>query len=85
VLYVEFEDINGADKIMKEVEGHDVESDFLTPNAEARQEWKREVELKLILSKQLQGMEFHGEHPGRKKPFRMSRGSSVTRWVPAVH
>jgi hypothetical protein len=58
VLYVEFEDINGADKIIKEVEGHDVESDFLTPNAEARKEIKREMELKLILSSNYKGWNF---------------------------
>jgi hypothetical protein len=58
VLYVEFEDINGADKIMKEIEGHDVESDFLTPNVLARQERKREVELKLILSSNYKGWNF---------------------------
>ena len=58
VVYVEFEDINGADKIMKEVEGNDAESDFLTPNAEARQERKREVELKLILSSNYKGWNF---------------------------
>jgi hypothetical protein len=50
VLYMEFEDVNGADKILKEVEGHDVESDFLAPNAELRRERNREMELKLILS-----------------------------------
>jgi hypothetical protein len=58
VLYVEFEDINGADKIMKEIEGHDVESDFLTPNAVARRERNREVELKLILSSNYKGWNF---------------------------
>jgi len=58
VLYVEFEDTNGADKIMKEVEGHDVESDFLTPNAVARREQNREVELKLILSSNYKGWNF---------------------------
>jgi hypothetical protein len=58
VLYVEFEDINGADKILKEVEGHDVESDFLTPNAVARREKNREVELKLILSSNYKGWNF---------------------------
>ena len=35
MLYAEFENINGANKIMKEVEGHDVESDFLAPNEES--------------------------------------------------
>jgi hypothetical protein len=58
VLYVEFEDINGADKILKEVVGHDVESDFLTPNGEARRETKREAELKLILSSNYKGWNF---------------------------
>ncbi len=58
VLYVEYEDLNGADKIMKEVEGHDVESDFLTPNSEATQERVREVEFKLILSSNYKGWNF---------------------------
>ena len=58
VLYMEFEDINGADKILKEIEGHDVESDFLTPNAEARKERKHEAELKLILSSNYKGWNF---------------------------
>src|SRR6201998_4970780 len=51
VLYVEFENINGADKIMKEVEGQDVEADYLATNAVARQEKKREMEFKLIISR----------------------------------
>src|SRR5271165_489162 len=58
VLYVEFENINGADKIIKEVEGHDTESDFLVPNSEARREKKREMELKLILSSNYKGWNF---------------------------
>lgn len=58
VLYMEFEDINGADKIIKEVEGHDVESDFLAPNAVARHERTREMELKLILSSNYKGWNF---------------------------
>ena len=55
VLYVEYEHKNGADKILKELEGHDVESDFLTPNAEARKEIKNEVEFKLILGSNFKG------------------------------
>src|SRR6267154_966311 len=34
VFYVEYENKNGADKIMKEGEGHDVESDLVVSNAE---------------------------------------------------
>ncbi len=58
VLYVEYENKNGADKILKEVEGHDVESDFLVSNAEARKEHIHEVELKLILSSTFKGWNF---------------------------
>src|SRR6266436_6011246 len=47
---LEVEDINGADKTLKEVVGHDGESDFADANGEARREHKREIELKLILS-----------------------------------
>jgi len=58
VLYVEYEHKSGADKILKEVEGHDVESDFLVPNAEARKEHSNEMELKLILSSTFKGWNF---------------------------
>jgi hypothetical protein len=58
VLYVEYEHINGADKTIKEVEGHDVESDFAPPNSELRQEHKQEIELKLILSSNYKGWNF---------------------------
>jgi hypothetical protein len=58
VLYVEYENKNGADKILKEIEGHDVESDFLVSNAEARKEHIHEVELKLILSSTFKGWNF---------------------------
>jgi len=58
VLYVEFENKNGADKILKEGEGHDSEADFLTPNAQARREHIHEVELKLILSSNVKGWNF---------------------------
>ncbi len=37
VLYVEYENKRGADKILKEVEGHDVESDYAPSNAVLRQ------------------------------------------------
>src|SRR3974390_1214630 len=58
VLYVEFEDINEADKILKEVEGHDVEADQAVPNSIARQQVVREIELKLILSSNYKGWNF---------------------------
>jgi len=58
IFYVEYENKNGADKILKEGEGHDVESDFLVSNAEARKEHFHEIELKLILSSTFKGWNF---------------------------
>jgi hypothetical protein len=58
VLYVEYENISGADKILKEVEGHDVESDTLDPNAVLRQEHEHELEFKLLLSSTPKGWNF---------------------------
>jgi hypothetical protein len=55
VLYVEYEQISDADKIVKEVEGHDVESDQAIPNATARQTVNHELEFKLLLSKTFKG------------------------------
>lgn len=50
VLYVEFENITGADKTVLEVVGHDGQSDLADPNGDIRQEHEHEGELKLILS-----------------------------------
>jgi hypothetical protein len=58
VPYVEYENKSGADKILKEGEGHDVESDFLVSNAVARKEHIHEIELKLILSSTFKGWNF---------------------------
>ena len=53
ILYFEFEDINGADKALLEVVGHDTRADFLSRNSRA--EKKREAEFKLILSSNFKG------------------------------
>src|SRR5215470_17651629 len=58
ILYVEYERKNGADKILKEGEGHDVEADFLTKNSVARHEIINEMEFKLILSSTFKGWNF---------------------------
>jgi hypothetical protein len=55
VIYIEYENTNGADKILKEVEGHDVEADFAGSNAEARTEHGHELETKLLLSSNIKG------------------------------
>jgi len=53
VLYIEFENINSADKSLLEVVGHDMRNGFLERND--RHEKKREAELKLILSSNVKG------------------------------
>lgn len=58
VLYVEFEDINGANKSLLEVVGHDGAAELLESNAVARADKKRELELKLILSRNAAGWNF---------------------------
>jgi hypothetical protein len=50
VLYVEFEDISGADKTILEIVGHDGQRDLAESNGESRREHEHEAELKLILS-----------------------------------
>src|SRR6516162_6091816 len=55
VLYVEFENISGADKSLLEIVNHDGKDDLSAPNDEARLEKKRELEAKLILSSYIHG------------------------------
>jgi len=55
VLYVEYEDVNGADKSILEVVGHDGVTDLQGTNAESRSEIEREIEGKLILSSNTKG------------------------------
>jgi hypothetical protein len=52
-LYVEYENISGADKTLLEVVGHDGQADMAEPNADTRQEHEHEAELKLILTSNL--------------------------------
>ncbi len=54
VLYVEYENVS-ADKVIREVVGHDGAAGFADPNAVARPEIEREIELKLILSSTFKG------------------------------
>jgi len=55
VVYIEFENTSAADKILKEVEGHDVESDYAIPNAVLRKQHDHELEMKLLLSSTFKG------------------------------
>ncbi len=54
VLYVEYENLS-ADKSLREVVGHDGALDFADPNAVARRDVGREMELRLILGSNFRG------------------------------
>ena len=83
VLYFEFEDINGADKSLKEIVGHDVEGDWADPNHETRLERKREIETKLILSSNFKGWNisenFIGEKNLANEPWEFGYALGVNR------
>ena len=55
VFYIEFAHINEANKSLREIVGHDVESDQTEPNAITHSEVEKELELKLILSSHVKG------------------------------
>jgi hypothetical protein len=55
VLYMEYEDVNGADRSFLEITGHHGVSDLLLTNAQGRQTVERAIELKLILSSTVKG------------------------------
>jgi hypothetical protein len=67
VLYVEYENINAADKTLREIVGHDGKDDFLDPNGETRGEVERELELKLILGSNVKGWNISENFLAEKK------------------
>lgn len=58
VIYVEYEDVNEADKSFLEITGNDTISDKQPSNAELHSEIEHSVETKLILSSNLRGWNF---------------------------
>lgn len=66
VLYVEYENINGADKTLKEVVGFDNQFDFSGPNSELTKEHDHEIETKLILSSDYKGWNISENFIGEK-------------------
>jgi len=58
VLYVEYEDVNGADKSFLEITGNTSITTLQVPNAALRQEVERSIEGKLILSSNAKGWNF---------------------------
>jgi len=60
VIYVEYENVNDADKSFLEVTGHDSATTLQVPNAILRTETERTIEGKLILSGNGKGFNFSG-------------------------
>jgi hypothetical protein len=58
LLYMEYEDVNGADRSFLEITGHHSISDLQLTNAQARNTVERSMELKLILSSDVKGWNF---------------------------
>ncbi len=58
VLYVEYENVNNADKSFLEVTGHDTITRLQASNAQLRKEIERSIEGKLILSSNVKGWNF---------------------------
>jgi hypothetical protein len=55
VLYVEYENVNEADRSILEVVGHDGVQNYVVPNRIERAETERSLETKLILSSNIHG------------------------------
>lgn len=66
VFYFEYENINGADKILKEIVGFDSKEDLAVPNDIARREHSHEVETRLILSSDIGLWNITGNFIGEK-------------------
>jgi len=83
VLYVEVENINGADRALLEVVGHDGKADIAEGTGDARFEKKRELEAKLILSSHFKGWtiaeNFIVEKNVRHAPFEFGYAAGVSR------
>jgi len=83
VLYVEFENINGADRSLLEVVGHDGREDLAGAIADVRSERKREIEAKLILGSHINGWtiaeNFIVEKNVRHAPYEFGYAAGVSR------
>jgi hypothetical protein len=83
VLYVEFENINGADRSILEVVGNDGVEDLSDAVALARREKKREVEAKLILGSHVRGWtiaeNFIAEKNVRHEPYEFGYAFAISR------
>ncbi len=98
VLYLEFENTNGADKTLLEVVGHDSKDDVAAPNDVARAEKQREMEGKILLGSNWRGWNFSeniiveknlahepwefGYAAGVSRPFALAARPNRCNWCP---
>jgi hypothetical protein len=66
VFYFEYENVNDADKILKEIVGFDGREDLAVPNNVARHNKKNEIETRLILSSEIGLWNITGNFIGEK-------------------
>jgi len=66
VLYVEYENVNEADRSFLEIVGHDGVDDLRVPNAASRSETERALDLKLILSRNAHNWNYSGNFIAEK-------------------
>jgi len=91
VLYIEFANTTGADKVLREFVGFDSWRDLTEPNAEARRDKEREIETKLILSGDHRGWNFSGNLiaeknlAGRPWEFGYAAGASKPLALASAH
>jgi hypothetical protein len=83
VFYVEFENINGANRSLLEIVNHDGKDDLTTSIADSRSEKKREIEAKLILSSYVKGWtiaeNFIAEKNVRHAPYEFGYAVGISR------
>jgi hypothetical protein len=66
VFYIEYENINDADKVLKEIVGFDGKEDFAIPNSVTRHVKNNELETRLILSSEIALWNITGNFIGEK-------------------
>jgi hypothetical protein len=83
VLYVEFENINGANRSLLETVNHDGADDLIQTVPDGKAEKKREIEAKLILSSYFKGWtiaeNFIAEKNVRHEPYEFGYAVGVSR------
>ncbi len=83
VLYVEYEHINGADRGLLEVVGHDGQDDLAGSIADGRGEKEREIEAKLILGSNFKGWNLSENFIAEKNlahaPFEFGYSAALSR------